>query len=242
MRAAWNYARGMAKKHTGSGGIFVRLRDHGDKVVGAFCGDPNAREVVWNGQGYDPYDEDVHAGQRPALRVTLNFYVPSERKMKIIEGGTEWFNSLLKVEEKYGLGEWLFEIERSGAAKDTKTKYSILPEARLSDEQKAEIEHLGLHDLDALGSGGGKSDSAPQAPAGGAPDGPIVPDTANALIERLKALPEPEALSLLAELKVQRVRDLRESQLDAALQILGRLEKIHRAETGVSNQPVDPFA
>ncbi len=242
MSTAWDYARGMAKKHAGSGGMFVRLKDHGDKVVGAFCGDPHAREVVWNGQGYDPYDEDVHAGQRPALRVTLNFYVPSEHKMKIIEGGTEWFNNLLKVEEKYGLGDWLFEIERNGAAKDTNTKYSILPETRVSDEQKAEIQRLGLHDLDALASGGGKSDNAPATPAGGAPDGPILSDTADALIGRLKALPEPDALSLLAELKVQRVRDLRESQLDSALQILGRLEKIHRADSGASNKPVDPFA
>ena len=223
----------MAKKHASSGGMFVRLKDHGDKVVGAFCGEPYAREVVWTGQGYEEYDREIHGDGGASLRVTLNFYVPSEHKMKIVEGGTEWFNGLLKVQEKYGLSEWLFEIERNGAAKDPKTKYSILPEARLSDDQKAEIERLELHDLEAIANG-----TKPPASPEPAADGPMAEELVRALTERLKALPEADLEVFLRGLQVSRVREIRNSQAEKALTLLAKLEA---SQAKAPAEAVNPF-
>jgi len=88
MTTAWDLATTMADKHANSGGIFVRLANNGDKIVGAFCGDPYAREVIWTGERYEQFDENnsAHQGKRPSLRVMLNFYVPAEGAMKVIEG------------------------------------------------------------------------------------------------------------------------------------------------------------
>ncbi|MFB3852576.1 MAG: hypothetical protein ACE148_01995 [Vicinamibacterales bacterium] len=55
----------------------------------------------------------------------LNFYVPAENAMKVIEGGTVWFKDVLKIRDKYGLDKWLFEIERHGEAGSPKTTYSL---------------------------------------------------------------------------------------------------------------------
>ena len=52
MSNAWDQAASLADKHANQGGIFVKLANDGDKVVGAFVGDPHAREVVWTGEGY----------------------------------------------------------------------------------------------------------------------------------------------------------------------------------------------
>lgn len=132
------------------GRIFVYLANDGDKVVGAFCGEPFPREVVWTGERYETYDPDVHSGKQPSLRVMLNFFVPAEGEMKVIEGSTVWFKDVLRVRDKYGLDKWLFEIERHGEAWDRKTCYTILPEAKIDAEMRDEIADIGLHDLASL--------------------------------------------------------------------------------------------
>ena len=45
MSNAWDHAAGMADKHASSGGIFIRLTGDGDKVIGAFCGEPFPRSA-----------------------------------------------------------------------------------------------------------------------------------------------------------------------------------------------------
>ena len=53
----------------------VQVAVDGDKIVGVFCGEPFAREVVWTGERYETYDaaNKAHADKRPSLRVMLNF-------------------------------------------------------------------------------------------------------------------------------------------------------------------------
>ena len=228
---AWDHAAGMAEQHAGSGGIFIRLANNGDKVVGAFCGEPFPREVIWNGERYEEFDPDVHTGKRPSLRVMLNFFAPAEGGMKVIEGGTIWFKDVLKVRDKYGLDKWLFEIERHGEAGDPKTTYSILPEEKIDAEMRARIEAAELHDLEAVGSGDGGND-----------DPPIDAETAAELVARLKALPRSDVSTFLEQLKVQRVRDLRASDLEAARQLLGGLEARARRKAAPAQTEVDPFA
>jgi hypothetical protein len=220
----------MADKHASSGGMFVRLANDGDSIIGAFCGEPYPREVVWTGDRYETFDPDVHHDKKPSLRVTLNFFVPAERDMKVIEGGTVWFKDVLKLRDKYGLDRWLFEIQRHGEAGNPKTKYTILPEEKLSAEQLDEIGSLGLHDLESLVEG---TDSE---------DPPIDADTTAQFVARLKALPRAEVNALLEELKVQRVRELRKSDVEVAQQLLGELEARAQRQAGTSHAEIDPFA
>jgi hypothetical protein len=182
------YLDGRARHTALQGGIFIRLAQNGDKVVGAFRGEPFAREVVWTGERYETYDPAVHTDKRPSLRVMLNFFVPDEGDMKVIEGGTNWFKDVLKVRDKYGLDKWLFEIERHGDAGDPKTTYSILPEEKLDDAMRSRIAAAEAHDLAAMSSGDASpsGDKGASKPAGG---GAIDPRAASELVGRFRPCP-----------------------------------------------------
>ena len=193
--------------------VFIHLHD-GESIVGAFCGDPCPYEAIWNGKHYEEYDSIIHIGKRPSLRVMLNFFVRAEGEMKVIEGGTVWFKVVLRVRDKYGLDKWLFEIERHRESGDPKTTYSILPEEKIAPEMRGRIEAAERHDLGAIGSGDGGDD-----------DPPIDADTAAELVTRLKSLPRSKVDMFLGQFRVQRVRDLRVSDLEAARQLLGGLER-----------------
>jgi hypothetical protein len=241
MTTAWETATSMADKHANSGGIFVRLAANGDKIIGAFCGEPYAREVIWTGERYEVFDENnsAHQGKRPSLRVMLNFFVPPENAMKVIEGGTVWFKDVLKVRDKYGLDKWLFEIERHGDAGDPKTTYSILPEEKLDDEMRARIAAAEPHDLKSIGAGNDDSDAKGSASTKKASNaaGPIDPRVAGDLVAKLKALPRSDVDAFLAEFGVQRVRDLEAKQEAAARAFIDK-------RLAGQSQPaeVDPFA
>ena len=241
MSNAWDTAKTLADKHANQGGIFVRLANDGDKVVGAFHGEPFAREVVWTGERYETFDpaNAAHSDKRPSLRVMLNFFVHAESAMKVIEGGTTWFKDVLKVRDKYGLDKWLFEIERHGEAGNPKTTYSILPEERLTDELRSKIAAAEPNDLARLASADAAEAAEPQ-PTGAAPTGPIDPRVAGDLVARLKALPRSDVDAFLAKFSVQRVRDLRAADEGAARTLLDQLEgKQTKAAAPVE---VDPFA
>ena len=144
MSEGWNHATALAEKvEKESDGLFVKLTNHGDKVVGVFVGEPLAREVHWSGERYVSCLGEgcsfCGGGKKPSLRVSVNFFQLPERSLKIIEGGLGWFKDLIKVREKYGLDQWTFEIERRGEAGNTKTTYSILPEEKQSAELQVEI-------------------------------------------------------------------------------------------------------
>ena len=241
MTTAWDMATSMADKHANSGGIFVRLAANGDKIVGSFCGEPYAREVIWTGERYEQFDENnsAHQGKRPSLRVMLNFFVPAENAMKVIEGGTVWFKDVLKVRDKYGLDKWLFEIERHGEAGDPKTTYSILPEEKLDDEMRARIAAAEPHDLKSIGAGNedAASKDTTKAKKSSNAAGPIDPRVAGDLVAKLKALPRSDVDAFLAEFGVQRVRDLEAKQEAAARAFIEQL-------LAKQSQPeeVDPFA
>jgi len=236
---AWDQAEQMAEKHASQGGLFVKLANDGDSVIGAFCGEPCAREVVWNGERYDPYDpdNDAHTGVKPASRFSMNFFAPAESAMKVIEGSRAWFTDVLKVRKKYGLDKFLFEIERHGAAGDTKTSYSILPDAKIDEAMAARIAEAELHDLDAIANGGAQGGSKPAGKPAAAKTGPIDPRVAGELVAKLKSLQRTDVDSFLAHFGVQRVRDLKASDEDAARAWLTK----PAAETGAPVD-VDPFA
>lgn len=229
MTNAWDQAASLADKHASQGGIFVRLENDGDKIVGAFCGDPHPREVIWTGEGYEPYDEGnpAHKGKRAALKVAINFYVPGDG-MKIYEGGTRWFQDLLKVRDKYGLDKWTFEVERKGAKGDPKTKYTLLPEDKIDAALRAQIDAAELHDLSSMMED--ESDSTPTT---------VSEAEVESFAATLRRLPRSAVDHFLAELGVQRIRDVRAGDAARARELLRELEAKHApAPSG----EVDPFA
>jgi len=240
MATAWDAAKGLADKHASSGGVFVRLSNDGDKVVGAFCGEPFAREVLWTGEKYETYDpknpEHQLEGKRPSLRVALNFYVPSENVMKVIEVGTQTFKDILRCRDKYTLTGWLYEIERHGEARSSRTTYSVLPEKQIDSELRGKLERAELNDLPSLvGDAPREGSSTKDAKKESSPEGTIDVATASGIIGRMKALPRDSVDQLLARFQVQRVREVRAVDVPALLAELSRLEG---GETG----EVDPFA
>jgi hypothetical protein len=209
----------MAEKHASTGGIFVRLANDGDKVVGAFCGEPDAREVHWTGERYEecagPGCALCGAGTRPSLRVTINFWVAAENAMKVMEGGTMWFRDVLAVKDKYGLDRWTFEVKRVGKPKDPKTKYAILPETNLDEATKKRIAACPLHELAALGRVDAHEPAATDART-------VTLAEANELLEELHDLSKPEVERFFAAFKIPRLRDLHAEDLAAARSYLAR--------------------
>lgn len=237
MGSGWDFAATLAEKHGGSGnGLFVRLASHGDKIVGAFVGDPYARQVHWTGERYEECTGDgcslCEQHGRPSLRVAVNLYVPAEDDMKVIEGGTMWFKDLIKVRDKYGLDRWFFEIERHGQSGDSKTRYSILPESKIDAEAQAKIDGASQHALESLLSPRSSDgfDSFDKSRK------PISDSEAKELTKGLKALPREALNAWLAEMGVERVRDLTGAQLPEAKAALERLENAADETT-----EVDPF-
>jgi hypothetical protein len=112
----------------------------------------------------------------------LNFYVPVEERLQVVEGSEAWFNAILAARRKHPFNEWLFEIRRHGNAKNVQTRYSVEPAAPIVDSLRARLVTLALHDLAAIGKGhedageprrqqcpgSGRTPAAPAAPAAAA--------------------------------------------------------------------------
>lgn len=124
----------------------ARASDHltlheGDKVVVVFLGEPWAYEAAW----HDERKQWVPAHRSPApvdpaLRIRINVYVPAMGKLKWWEMDTATFQSLHACRDKYGLGNWMFEIEAVDVSVDGACGvYSILPEEKLEAVDLARI-------------------------------------------------------------------------------------------------------
>jgi hypothetical protein len=243
MTYGWNAAEELTEKHmNANSGLFVRLANDRDKVVGVFLGEPYARETHWIGERYELCTGEgcrlCAEGTRASLRVALNLYVPAEGQVKVMEGSASWFKDVMKARTKYGLDKWMFEIERQGAAGDPKTKYSILPEEKIDPGLAAHLGTLQLHDLTKAIAGDKKS-----APIGGNAkvDALIDMGSASHLIGRLKSLPREAVDTFLEKFGVDRVRDLKVSEEKAALTALASLEAKYLGQQGQTEE-IDPFA
>lgn len=237
----WDDSSRLSEKHAQEGGLFVRLTDDGDKIVGKFCGEPYGREMAWTGSRYEEYDPKIHTDKGPSARFMVNFYDVEEKAMKVMEVSIVVFRDLLKLRKKYGLDVWTFEIERHGSPGDPNTKYSVLPEAKVDDELRAEIDAVDLYDLGAIAKGnfpgGGPGDDDSRKKSSGANS--VDPRAASELVPRLKALPRPAVDAFLEQFGVQKVRDIKKSDLPAAEKQLAQMEKEHGAD---SDRSQDPFA
>jgi len=238
----WEQAQQMAKKHVQSGsGLFIRLTNNGDKIIGAFVGEPLAREMHWVGDKYEECTGDgcphCEKGKKPGLRVAINFFVPAENRMRIFEQGVFWFNDLMKVKTKYGLENWFFEMERRGQPGDSNTRYTILPETKITEEQRTQIDAMPLNELaKAVSRDTDDFDSYDREV-----DGTIDESTVSELMPRLKSLPRTALDAWLSKLGIERVKDLKTSDLKAAQSLLEQIETQHQSGNA-SSKEIDPFA
>ena len=222
---SWDIAEKAAKRFDKKeGDLFVKLTDDGDSIVGAFVGDPYTREVHWTGERYEPC---AHHGCElckkiiASVKISLNFFVPETKRMMVIEGGPQWFQSVLLVRGKYGLDKWFFEVTRKGAKGNPKTTYSILPDRQIDDDIAAEMQLADLVDLDALfnkqASGGGKSF-----------DSTISPQKAKEIDARLRKLPTATGKYAFSSLKenfgVQKISMIKEGDLLSIEKMISDLE------------------
>ncbi len=228
----WNEINEQVEKKE-VGPIFVRLNNDGDAVKGAFCGTPKSREVHWTGERYEecPGEDDCEyckSGKRPKTRVALNFYVPDENSMKVMEGGGKWYKDIFKVREKYGLDKWTFEIQRHGKPGDPKTTYTVLPEKVIDEKLQARIDSIGMLDLDKLVGGKGAEEKDPT----------IDLSTIAEAIAKLKKFSAEEATTILAKYGVQKIRELKEKDKAHFMSFLAQLEA--NSQASIENN-INPF-
>jgi hypothetical protein len=235
IRDAWEQARELAEKHAAAGGMFVKLANDGDSVRGCFIGEPLVRQVFWNGERYENFDEDnpKHKGKKSALRLAINFFVLDENTVKVLELSATVIKDVLKLRDKYGFEKWSYEIERQGAAGDPKTKYHILPDEQLSDEQRQMLGDVDLHNLQALYEGG--EDGAPARSHDDA--GTIDEETAAELAAMLKPLARVLVAGFLKKFGIARVRELKARDAKTARRYVESLLPKRQ-----DDDSIDPFA
>ena len=245
MTNGWDTVADQAKRHSESAGVFVQLKGDGDKATGVFCGEPYARECAWvEGEGYQPFDASTHTG-RPTLRVAINFFDLVEGRMKVFDGSSQWFRAIVAVREKFPLDQWSVEVKRQGAARDTKTSYTVLPNAQIDPMLRAQIAGCRLHDLESVtrveqasaeaSTRPGQAASGQRRPA----NGPIDSDSAQRLLDRLRQLPRSAVDEFLRELGVTRIREIPAAKHERAEQFLSQLERAYRKD---DQEQDDPFA
>jgi hypothetical protein len=146
--------------------LFVKIKDDGHKVVGVFVGNPVTFSVHRDGAFGSPTTRcagpgcpECARGKRRTIRFKSNFYCLATETLKIFEGGPRLFQSVLPAIKKFGQ-DYVYEVTRRGRAGDPRTTYVCMPEEPVSQELKARLSRMPLHDLDRLASTDGGSDGA----------------------------------------------------------------------------------
>lgn len=253
--SGWEQVASLCEKHANQNSTYLKLQNDGDSVVGAFCGDPFAREVLWTGTGYEDFDEHNpdHQGQQPSSRIAFNFYVPALQSMKVFECGVRTAEDILRVVQKYGRDAWLFEIRRRGEKGSPKTSYSILPDNQVSAALAEEMASAQLHDLSRRGGNRGgearqdfprsNTAAAPQAAAPASPQRAETTDPAPTLESALRGgdayIKEDVARAL-----VDKLRELPQVAVSEFLQRFGvdRVRNIRASQELAARRFADDLA
>lgn len=238
----WQQMDEAAKKADQGNGVWLKLPNDGDKAALVFLGEPLPREVCFiDGKFVEATDKLKQEGQKISTRFAINVALFDTQEVKVIEQGLVFYKDLVRVRDKYGLAGWAFEVQRHGAAKDPKTSYSILPEHQLTAEQQKAFKSLALHDLNKLYSGetgeAGRSIGTFDKKAGST----LEPKVAQEVVLRLKTLPREAVDRFLQQFGIQRVKDLTQSQLQKANELVEELE-MEFALPSVTDEFIDPFA
>lgn len=134
-----------ARKAKDEGGIFIKLKD-GDQIEGVFVGEPHCfYSKFGDRQEFTKWQEGL------SFKFRINFFVKTEDgwNPKILTGGATVRDSLLDLRDEYGM-DCIYKVKRVGSGKED-TRYPILFKAKLTDEQKADIELIEPKDLTSKG-------------------------------------------------------------------------------------------
>ena len=221
---------------------FLRLEEDGDRAIVFFAGEPFARYVYWDGQQTREWTEGC--GQKKNLRVAMNVVLCSVTDgeleiigVKVLEQGKRFFQNVSKRDKKYGIRDWIFEIERSGGKGDTDTTYDIDAEYELSDKQREKLKAVKLIDLEELyselGSGDGDKKKHTSSDRSGKEepeaeddeDDTISAEQRKELVEMFKTLddPEGEGKKFCKEFGIDKVKNLPKRKFKKALKYIDKL-------------------
>lgn len=146
------------KMFGGSGGAGIsqhlaKLKD-GETIDVVFLGEPYARRQVWvdgdKGRypvAYDPKVHDFKESRATCYMCILVLSQSGEHEVKIWPGNYYFFQDLKTAHEEYGFG-WRFKIRRTGS--DQRTRYHILPQKELTDDQRQKLSGYEPLDIEAL--------------------------------------------------------------------------------------------
>ena len=227
---------------------FLRLEEDGDKALVFFAGEPYSRYVYWDGQQTREWSEGC--GQKKTLRVAQNIVLCDIEDdkleiigVKVLEQGKRFFQNVSKRDKKYGIHNWVFEVERSGGKGDTDTTYDIDAEYELSDKEREKLMSVTLIDLEQLyaelASDGVKKQRKPDKSPKyddseeSEDDALIDKEELGELIKMFRTLEDPEVAGrkFCEEFGLKKVKDLRKSQLKKALKYVDKLTAAEHPES-----------
>ena len=213
---------------------FLRLEEDGDRVSVFFAGTPYSRYVYWDGQQTREWSEGC--GQKKTLRVTQNIVLCDIEDdkleiigVKVLEQGKRFYQNVSKRDKKYGIHNWVFEVERSGGKGDTDTTYDIDAEYELSDKEREKLMAMELFDLEELyaelAGDDDKKHHKPVKKEEPDEDDDISAEQRKELVELFKTLDDPEAegKKFCKEFGIDKVRNLPKSRFKRALKYIDRL-------------------
>ena len=236
---------------------FLRLEEDGDRATVFFSGVPYSRYVYWDGQQTREWTEGC--GQKKNLRVAMNVVLCNVTDgeleivgVKVLEQGKRFFQDVSRRDKKYGIHNWIFEVERSGGKGDTDTTYDIDAEYELSDKQREKLMAVKLIDLEELydelsgGNGDKKKRSQPvkeeEAEEEDDEDDAISAEQRKELVEMFKTLPDPEGegKKFCKEFGIDKVKNLPKKKFKKALKYIDKLTAA--AKSGANDDDDDsPF-
>lgn len=124
---------------------FLRLKD-GDSVKGVFRGEPSEFYMIWeDGRGRAALPDE-----KGSFRFRINIVVSEGGGYvaKVFEQGRGVYDQLAALNDDYPLENFVMKISRKGSGpKDTIYAILPLPDGKLTDEQKAKIAAVKLHEL-----------------------------------------------------------------------------------------------
>ena len=225
---------------------FLRFEEDRDKAQVFFAGTPYSRYTYWDGKQTRDWSEGCD--QKKNLRMAQNVIICRIEKgkleilsVKVLEQGRRFFQNVRKRDRKYGIHNWIFEIERSGKKGDLATSYDLQAEYELSDKDKEKLLAMKLFDLAEfyaeLGSGdsGDKKRSQPEKPESDEEDDDAVinDEQNNELISLFKTFEDPEATGrkFVKEFGIKKVKELHKSQLKKAMKYLDKLTNAEHPES-----------
>lgn len=115
-----------AEKSDG-GGLFLALKEDGDRFEGVVVGEPIPRTIVFNPETNrtEVYNAEAHGELRPKNRYSFQFYVPSAGDIKVFESTAKFANSVLNKKKEGRLDGNLIRVTRNGRKGDTSTTYEV---------------------------------------------------------------------------------------------------------------------